>query len=85
MVDKSHYQLISDRTFRLLGSHTIFRLSDPQLGLLNKALTRLVDGHQSALKVTDAEIEGAYEMIVLHVLPSGSHEHLLTNEGELSS
>jgi hypothetical protein len=52
-------------------------MSDPQVGLLNKELNYLVDKHQSADKVTDSEIEGAYEMIVKHALPTGSHEHLL--------
>jgi hypothetical protein len=81
MVDKCHYKLISDWTVRLLGCHTINRMSDPQVGSLNMALTRLVNEHHPALKVRDAELEGAYEMIVLHVLPFDSHEHYrLTKE-----
>ena len=75
--DKTHYETISHRAVRVLGTQTIDRMSDPQVGLLNKELKYLVDRHQSADKVTDAEIEGAYEMIVQHALPTGSHEHLL--------
>jgi hypothetical protein len=77
MIDKSQYKLISQRAVQVLGSQTIHRMSDPQVGLLNKELKYLVDRHQSADKVTDAEIEGAYEMIVMYALPTGSHEHLL--------
>ena len=73
----THYENISHRAVRVLGTQTIDRMSDPQVGLLNKELKYLVDSHQSADKVTDAEIEGAYEMIVQHALPTGSHEHLL--------
>ncbi len=77
MVDKSQYKLISQRAVQVLGTQTIDRMSDPQVGLLNKELKYLVDSHQSADKVTDAEIEGAYKMIVMYALPTGSHEHLL--------
>ena len=76
-IDKTHYESISHRAVRVRGRETIDRMSNPQLGLLNKELKYMVDKRQSADKVTDAEIEGAYEMIVKHVLPTGSHEHLL--------
>lgn len=76
-IDKTHYESISHRAVRVLGRETVNRMSDPQVGLLNKELNYLVEKRQSADKVTDAEIEGAYEMIVKHALPTGSHEHLL--------
>ena len=57
----THYENISHRAVRVLGTQTIDRMSDPQVGLLNKELKYLVDSHQSADKVTE-EIEGAYEM-----------------------
>ena len=77
VIDKMHYKIISHRAVQVLGRETRDRMSDPQVGLLNNELNYLVERHQSADKVTDAEIEGAYEMIVQHALPTGSHEHLL--------
>ena len=76
VIDKMHYKIISHRAVQVLGRETIDRMSDPQVGL-NNELNYLVERHQSADKVTDAEIEVAYEMIVQHALPTGSHEHLL--------
>ncbi len=76
VIDKTHYKIISHRAVQVLGRETIDRMSDPQVGL-NNELNYLVERHQSADKVTDAEIEVAYEMIVQHALPTGSHEHLL--------
>jgi len=77
MLDKSQYKLISQRAVQVLGTQTIDRMSSPQIGLLNKSLDRILERRKSADLVTDAEIEGAYEMIVMYALPTGSHEHLL--------
>jgi len=77
MLDKSQYKLISQRAVQVLGAQTIDRMSSPQIGLLNKSLDRILERRKSADLVTDAEIEGAYEMIVMYALPTGSHEHLL--------
>ena len=78
MFDKTQYVAISEKAVRILGSDVINRMSDPQVGLLNRALDRLLADHNGdAASVTKAEIEGEYEMIVRYVLPTGSHEHLL--------
>ncbi len=77
MLDKSQYKLISQRAVQVLGTQTIDRMSSPQRGLLNKSLDRILERRKSVDLVTDAEIEGAYEMIVMYALPTGSHEHLL--------
>ena len=50
---------------------------DRPAGLLNKALDRRLTKAGSVDKVTPAQIEGQYEQIVMYVLPTGSHEHLL--------
>lgn len=77
MVDASEYKAISDKAVRVIGADTILSMSTAQRGLLNRALTRIVEKRGSASNVTEAEIEGQYDQIVEHVLPTGSHEHLL--------
>jgi len=77
VIDKMHYKAISDRAVEVIGHKQILAMSSPQRGLLNKSLDRILERRKSVDKVTDAEIEGAYEMIIKHVLPTGSHEHLL--------
>lgn len=52
-------------------------MSEAQAGLLNKALDRLLLLRGSLEAVTDPEIEGQYEQIVMCVLPRGAHEHLI--------
>jgi hypothetical protein len=77
VLDKAEYKAISHQAVRVIGRDVILAMSTAQRGLLNCALTRIIERTGSASKITDAEIEGQYEMIVEHVLPTGSHEHLL--------
>lgn len=77
MLDKAEYKAISEKAVRVIGPDIILAMSTAQRGILNLALTRIVERTGSAAKITDAEIEGQYEMIVEHALPAGSHEHLL--------
>jgi hypothetical protein len=71
------YDALSVKAARVIGHDLILAMSEPQAGLLNKALDRLLLLHGSVETVTDAEIEGQYEQIVMYVLPTGAHEHLL--------
>jgi len=78
MIEQTQYDAISHKAVQVIGRDLIRQMSAPQRGLLNKALNRLLERHKgSADSVTKDEIEGQYEMIVRHVLPTGSHEHLL--------
>jgi hypothetical protein len=75
--DQTQYDALSVKAVEVLGHEVIDRMSDAQAGLLNKALDRLLAKAGSVDKVTPAQIEGQYEQIVMYVLPTGSHEHLL--------
>ena len=78
MIEKAQYEALSLKAVQVLGSDVIRRMSEPQVGFLNMGLDRVLERHKGDVdSVTPAEIEGAYEMVVLHVLPTGSHEHLL--------
>jgi|GEM_PF-2656333 len=82
-IEKWMYKAISEKAVRVLGSAVIRAMSTPQIGLLNRELDWILERHQSVDTITDAEIEGAYEMIVCYALPTGSHEHLLPpSEGD---
>ena len=76
-IDQTQYDALSDKAVKVLGQQVVDRMSDAQVGLLNKALDRLLAKAGSVDKVTPAQIEGQYEQIVIHVLPTGSHEHFL--------
>jgi len=68
---------LSLKAVKILGKDVVDKMSDAQVGLLNKALDRLLTRHKGKVdSVTPAEIEGQYEQIMMHVLPTGSHEHL---------
>jgi hypothetical protein len=71
------YDALSMNAVRVIGHDLILAMSEAQAGLLNKALDRLLLRHGSIEAVTDAEIEGQHEQIVMYVLPTGAHEHLL--------
>jgi hypothetical protein len=71
------YDALSMKAVRVIGHDLILAMSEPQAGLLDKALDRLLLLHGSVETVTDAEIEGQYEQIVMYVLPTGAHEYLL--------
>jgi len=76
-IDQSEYDAISRKAVEVLGQATIDSMSDPQLGLLNRALDRILHRRLTANAVTPDEIIGQYEQIVYYVLPKGSYEHLL--------
>ena len=78
MIEKAQYKAISLKVVNVLESDVIRRLSKPQIEVLNMDLDRVLQRHNGNVDaVTPVEIEGAYEMVVLHVLPTGSHEHWL--------
>ena len=77
-IDQTQLDAISHRAVKVLGSSVIRQMSPPQINLLNRALGRVLARHQgNAESVTDLEILGQWEQIMHHVLPTGSHEHLL--------
>jgi len=77
-IDKTQYDAMSHRAVKVIGKEVILSMSPAQRGLLNKALTRVLDRHKGDVdSVTDLEIVGQWEQIMHHVLPTGSHEHLL--------
>ena len=77
-IDKTQYAALSRRAEKVIGPKAVAQMSDAQLGLFNKALDRVLLRHQgNAESVTDLEILGQWEQIMHHVLPTGSHEHLL--------
>lgn len=77
-IDQTQLDAISHRAVKVLGSSVIRQMSKPQINLLNRALGRVLERHQgNAESVTDLEILGQWEQIMHHVLPTGSHEHLL--------
>ena len=77
-IDQTQLDAISHRAVKVLGSSVIRQMSKPQINLLNRALGRVLARHQgNAESVTDLEILGQWEQIMHHVLPTGSHEHLL--------
>jgi hypothetical protein len=77
-IEQAQYDALSKKAVSVIGRETILAMSEAQRGLLNKELDRMMLRHKGEVdKVTTAEIEGAYELIVVHVLPTGSHEHLL--------
>ena len=75
MIDNKQFEIISHKAVQVLGKEQVDRMSDPQVNLLNAALDRLVEKRGSAANVTPAEIEGQYEQIMVHALPSGFHGH----------
>ena len=75
--DQTQYDALSVKAVQVLGHEVVDAMSKAQAGLLNKALDRLLEEAGSVDKVTPAQIEGQYEQIVMHVLPTGSHEHFL--------
>jgi hypothetical protein len=81
MTEPIEYKKISEKAVKVIGAEVIRSMSPPQRGLLNNALERLIAKRGSAEGVSENEILGQYEQIVNHVLPTGSHEHLL---GELT-
>ncbi|WP_336911373.1 hypothetical protein [Aestuariivirga sp.] len=77
-IDQTQYDAISHRAVRVIGPEVVEAMSSAQLGLFNRALGRVLLRHQgNAESVTDLEILGQWEQIMHHVLPTGSHEHLL--------
>ena len=76
-IAKMKYKTLSLKAVAVLGRDVVLKMSSAQRGLLNKELDRMLAKRKSVDAVTPDEIEGAYEMIVLHVLPTGSHEHFL--------
>ena len=77
-IDQTQYAALSRRAEKVIGPKAVAQMSDAQLGLFNKALDRVLLRHQgNAESVTDLEILGQWEQIMHHVLPTGSHEHLL--------
>ena len=77
-IERASPSALSLKAVKVLGPEVILKMSPAQQGLLNKELERtLLRKKGNVDAVTPAEIEGAYEMIILHVLPTGSHEHLL--------
>ena len=78
VIDQTQYDALSRKAEKIIGMETVSQMSDAQLGLFNKALDRVLLRHQgNAESVTDLEILGQWEQIMHHVLPTGSHEHLL--------
>ena len=75
--DQIQLDALSVKAVKVLGHKAVDAMSKAQAGLLNRALDRLLAEAGSVDKVTPAEIEGQYEQIVMHVLPTGSHEHFL--------
>ena len=77
-IDQTQYDAISNRAVRVIGPEVVEAMSSAQRGLFNRALDRVLARHQgNAEPVTDLEILGQWEQIMHHVLPTGSHEHLL--------
>ncbi len=72
------YDALSHKAVKVLGHEVIEQMSDPQINLLDRALGRVLLRHKGNVEtVTPAEIEGQYEQIMYHVLPTGSYEHLV--------
>jgi len=71
------YDALSAKAVQVIGRETILAMSRAQAGLLCPASAPLGPNRGSVATVTDAEIEGQYEQIVLYVLPTGAHEHLI--------
>jgi hypothetical protein len=80
MPDPIEYKKISEKAVKVIGAKAICSMSPPRRGLLNNALDWLIVKRGSAESVTEDEILGQYEQIVDHVLPTGSHEHLLDEQ-----
>ena len=76
-IAKMQSESLSTKAVKVIGREQVLKMSSAQRGLLNKELDRMLAKRKSVDAVTPDEIEGAYEMIVLHVLPTGSHEHVL--------
>ena len=77
-IDQTQLDAMSHRAVKVLGSSVIRQMSPPQINLLDRALGRVLERHQGNVEsVTDLEILGQWEQIMHHVLPTGSHEHLL--------
>jgi len=80
-IEKTQSESLSAKAVRVLGYDTVLKMSKPQQNLLNRALGRLLKDHEGDVaSVTPAEIEGQYEQIMYHVLPTGSYEHFLPSE-----
>ena len=75
-IDKTQHDALSHKAVKTLGKAVVDRMSDAQVGLLNRALDRLLLKRKSVEAISPEEIEGQYEQIVRSVLPTGSHEHL---------
>jgi hypothetical protein len=81
-IDKTQLETLSEKAVRVLGHELVLKMSPPQQNLLNRALGRLLKEHNGDVaSVTPAEIEGQYEQIMYHVLPTGSYEHFLPSKG----
>jgi len=80
-VEQTWLETLSHKAVKVLGHNVIDRMSDPQVNLLDRALARLVAKMGPAEAVSDLEIEGQYEQIMYHVLPTGSHEHFFEKIG----
>lgn len=77
-IDQTQYDAISLKAARVISPEVIRSMSSAQRGLFNQALGRVLERHKgNAKSVTDLEILGQWEQIMHHVLPTGSHEHLL--------
>ena len=70
MIDDKQFEIISHKALQVLGKEQIYRMSDPQVNLLNAALGRLVKKRGSAANVTPAEGEGHYNQIMTLALPT---------------
>jgi uncharacterized protein (DUF1778 family) len=75
MNDQTQYSALSRKAEKVIGQAQVDQMSDAQLGAFNAALDRLLEKRKSVEAVTPAEIEGQWEQIMHHVLPTGSHEH----------
>jgi len=81
-IDQTQYDALSHKAAKVLGQEVVDRMSPQQLGLLDRALDRMLARHKGNVEtITPAEIEGQYEQIMHHVLPTGSYEHFLPSKG----
>ena len=60
------HKFISDSIIRALGTERLNSCSSRQLQLMDQMLDRRMRANK---RVTDAELQGIYEMITEHVLP----------------
>jgi len=77
-IDKTQYDALSQKAVKVLGHELVNQMSTQQANLLNRALDRILLRHKGDVEtVTPDEIEGQYDQIMHHVLPTGSYEHLV--------